>query len=168
VVLATKANLPDRKSAGLEFSASGKLWSVIGYSFSGDLFHAQIDASALGAPGLRSTTGVNLKANLDYHPTDADTLQLSVSRTDKRLTPQGYIDAINLVNLGYKRELRPDLSLVVTVSDLFDGQRAVRHVVSPSLTEVYQRYQVGRIGYIGVVYSFGGRKKDKTNFDYDS
>ncbi|MDB5446143.1 MAG: TonB-dependent receptor [Phenylobacterium sp.] len=167
VVLTTKANLPKRTSEGVEFNLGGKLWSALSYNLSGDIFHAQIDASSLGVAGLKSTSGVNLKANLDYRPTSADTLQVSLSRTDKRLTPQGYVDAMNLVNLGYKRDLRPDLSLVVTVTDLFDGQRVVRHVISPTLSEVYTRHQFGRLASVGVVYTFGGRKKGKSSFDYD-
>src|SRR5207302_6871779 len=90
VVLATKMNLPKSRSAGLDFNANGKLGSELSYNLSGELFHAQIDAGSLGATGLQSTTGFNLKAGLDYRPTAADTAQISFSRTDRRLTPQGF------------------------------------------------------------------------------
>jgi hypothetical protein len=60
---------------------------------------SQIDAPGLGIPGLQSTTGLNAKVKLDYRPTAADSAQLTVTRTDKRLTPQGYVSAINLVNM---------------------------------------------------------------------
>jgi outer membrane receptor protein involved in Fe transport len=168
VVLATKTNLPRSRSAGVEFTANGKLVRDLSYNLSGNLFSTQIDATSLGAPGLKSTTGLNLKASFDWRPTKLDTAQISFTRSDKRLTPQGYISAINLVNLGYKRELRPDLSLVVTVSDLFDGQRLSRIITTPQLSDTYQRYQVGRIAYLGVVYTFGGPKKAKgSGFEYD-
>ena len=170
VVLLTKANLPKSQSAGLEFSASGKLARALSYSLSGQAFYAQIDAAALtagtlGAGGLKSTIGVNLKASLEYRPTTRDTLQVSLSRTDKRLTPQGFVDAINLVNLGYKRQLRPDLALVVTLSDGLDGQRFRRFVNTGVLTDAYQRYQVGHIANVGLVYTFGGPAK-ASDFDY--
>jgi hypothetical protein len=87
------------------------------------LFRSQIDATALGFSGLETTSGVNAKVKLDYRPTSADTVQITVTRTDKRLTPQGYVNAINIVNLGYRRQLDSDLTGVVTVSDLFNGQR---------------------------------------------
>jgi outer membrane receptor protein involved in Fe transport len=167
VVLLTKANLPKSQSTGLEFNVSGKLVRTLSYSVSGQAFYAQIDASALGASGLRSTIGVNLKASLEYRPTPRDTLQVSVSRTDKRLTPQGFVDAINLVNLGYKRQLRPDLAAVVTISDGLDGQRFRRFVNTGALNDAYERYQVGRIAYLGLVYTFGGSGKAKSSdFDY--
>lgn len=168
VVLVTKANLPKSRSAGLEFSASGKLGPDLSYNASGNLFSTQIDATALGAPGLKSTTGLNLKASLDWRPTAVDTAQVSVTRQDKRLTPQGYLSAINLVNLGYRRQLRPDLALVATVSDVFDGQRQRRILTTPQLREDYDRHQLGRIAYLGVVYTFGTQKKGKPNsFDYE-
>jgi outer membrane receptor protein involved in Fe transport len=168
VVLTTQANLPKSKSGGVEFSAGGKLLTNLSFNLSGNAFHSQIDARALGAPGLESTTGIDLKASLDYRPTAADTAQVSFSRTSARLTPQGSIAAINLVNIGYRRLLRPDLALVVTLSDALNGQRFRRFTATPQLHDDYLRYQVGQIAYVGLTYTFGGQKKPRpAAFDYD-
>ncbi len=167
VVLITKANLPRSQSAGVELSASGKLGPGLSYALDGNLFAAQIDARALGANGLKSTAGLDLKASLEYRPTAADTLQISLSRQDKRLTPQGDVAAIDLVNLGYRHAFRPDLALVATLSDAFDGQRFVRLVRSPVLVDRYARFQVGQLAMVGVVVSFGGPAKGKSDFEYD-
>lgn len=167
VLLLTKANLPRSVSAGLDFNAAGRLGRRLSYSVSGAAFYSQIDATALGAPALASTAGVNLKASLDYRPTPRDTAQVSVSRTDRRLTPQGAVGAIDLVNLGYKRQLRPDLALVVTLSDAFDGQRLNRRTRTALLQDDYTRYQVGQIGYVGLVYALGRASKPKaSDFDF--
>ena len=172
-VLTTTVNLPKSQAGGLEFNANGKLGKAFTYALSGDAFYAQIDAATLeaAAPGvtlLKSTTGLNLKASLDYHPTAKDTAQISLQRTDRRLTPQGYVGAINLVNLGYRRQLRPDLAAVFTVSDVFDGQRYTRFIDTPQLRETYTRHQLGRIAYVGLVYTFGTAKKAKpAGFDYE-
>jgi hypothetical protein len=57
---------------------------------------------------------------------------------------------------------------VVTVSDIFNGQIFRRFVSTPTLTDSYQREQVGRIAYIGVIYTFGAPKKNKAGgFEYD-
>ncbi|MFI4973747.1 MAG: TonB-dependent receptor domain-containing protein [Caulobacterales bacterium] len=168
VVLVTKTNLPVSRSAGLEFSANGKLTRELSYNLSGEAFYTQIDATALGVAGLKSTTGVNLKASLDYRPTSADAAQIAFTRSDRRLTPQGQISAIDLVNLGYRHQFRPDLALVFTLTDLLDGQRFRRLVVTPVLTDDYLRHQIGRVAYLGVVYTFGGPKKAKSGaFEYD-
>lgn len=169
VVLTTKANLPKRRSAGLEMTASGRIGPRLRYSLSGNLFYAQIDATELGAgAGLAGATGLDGKASLDYRLSGAGSAQLQFSRTDRRLTPQGYLAPVNQVNLGYRHDFPSNLSLVITVSDLFNGQRAIRHLTTPVLSDVYERYQYGRIAYVGFVYSFGGPKKAKQGFDYDS
>jgi outer membrane receptor for ferrienterochelin and colicin len=166
--LTTKANLPKNDSGGLEFTSNGHVVPQLAYSLSGNLFYSQIDASALGVPGLQSTIGVNAKLKLDYRPTAADSAQLIVTRTDKRLTPQGYLSAINIVNVGYKHQVTPDLTAIVTVSDVFNGQRYERLERTPAFTGDYLRAVRGRVLYLGVVYSFGSTKKDKQpNFEYD-
>ena len=166
--LTTKANLPKNDSAGLEFTSNGHIVPQLAYSLSGNLFYSQIDATALGVPGLQSTSGVNGKVKLDYRPTSADSVQLIVTRTDKRLTPQGYVSAINIVNVGYKHQVTSDLTAIVTVSDVFNGQHYERFESTPAFTGDYLRAVRGRVLYVGVIYSFGSTKKDKqANFEYD-
>lgn len=168
VVLATKANLPKSRAEGLELTAAGKLTSTLSLNLSADIFHSQIDAGALGLPALKATTGVNGKASLEWRATSKDTAQVSLSRTDRRLTPQGYVSAINLVNVGYRRQLRADLALIATVTDLFNSQRFERIITTPTLSETYERHQIGRIAYLGLVYTFGAaRKKKASDFEYD-
>ena len=169
LTLTTKTNLPRSDSAGLEFSATGHLFPRLLYSVSGNAFYNQIDATELGFPGLKSTTGLNLKAKLDYHLTVADSGQIIFTRTDKRLTPQGNVSATNIVNLGYKHALTSALSAAATVSDLFNGQRYQRYASTPTLTQVYQRSVVGRVLWVGLTYTVGVTKKEKEpNFEYDT
>jgi outer membrane receptor for ferrienterochelin and colicin len=161
VTLTTPANLPQDKSAGMEFNANGRLLPQLSYSISGNLFYRQIDASALGISGLQSTTGLNAKARVDFRPSEANIVQFTLTRTDKRLTPQGYIGAINIVNLGYKYQLTRALKATATVYDLFNGQRIHRFFSSPTFTEEYERQVLGRVFYAGLVYSFGFANKEK-------
>lgn len=166
--LTTKTNLPRNDAAGVESSLSGRIVQSLSYGLSGNLFHSRIDATALGISGLRSTTGLDAKAKLDYRPTEADTAQMTVTRTDRRLTPQGYVGAINLVNLGYRHRLTARLSTVATVSDVFNGQRYQRTATTPTFTEDYRRIVRGRVLYVGLQYSFGSAKQDKpATFEYD-
>ena len=161
ISLTTKANLPTNDSEGLEFTSNGRLARQVGYSISGNLFRSQIDASAFGVAGLQTTTGVNGKLKLDYRPTSIDSAQLIVTRTDKRLTPQGYVSAINVVNLGYRHALQPALTATVTVSDIFNGRRNERIEITPAFRADYVRFVQGRVVYVGVVYSFGSTTNDK-------
>lgn len=161
VALATKENLPLSRSAGLESIAQGPLGKKFDYTVSGNFFYTQIDATALGTPGLRSTAGVNAKLSLDYRPSAWDTLQLSATRSDKRLTPQGEIAAVNQLNVGFSHQFTERLSGVLTVADLLDSQVYLRYANTPLLSDVYRRQVVGRIAYIGVSYQFGSTGKGK-------
>jgi len=166
--LTTKVNLPRNDATGIEITASGNATAAVTCSLSSNLFHSQIDASALGTPGLRSTNGINAKFKLDYRATAADTAQLLLTRTDKRLTPQGYVSAIDVVSLGYKHRLRRDMTAVATVSDLFNGQRTERLESTPAFSGDYLRAVQGRVVYVGVVYTFGGTSKGKeAKLEYD-
>lgn len=166
VSLTTRTNLAKNDSAGLELTSSGRMTSQLSYSISANLFHTQIDATALGEPGLKSTRGVNAKIKLDYQPTTGDSAQLSMTRTDKRLTPQGYISAVNIVSVGYKHQVKRHLTAILTASDVFNGQRNRRFESTPLFTGTYVRSVQGRIAYVGLLYSFGSAKSDK-QFDYD-
>ena len=149
--LTTATNLPRDDSAGLEFTVNGRLLPKLTYNVSGNLlFYNQIDATALGSTGLQSTTGLNAKVKLDYRPTADDSAQITLSRTDKRLTPQGFVAAINLVNLGYKRALNSRICpRSRTVSDIFNGQRFERFATTPTFTQEYQRTVRGRNSLFG-------------------
>ncbi|MBV9697282.1 MAG: TonB-dependent receptor [Gammaproteobacteria bacterium] len=169
VTLSSQTNLPRNDAAGLEFGAAGHLAPRLSYSLSGNLFRNQVDATALGTPGLRVTTGVNLKAKLDYRA-GPDSAQLTLTRTDRRLTAQGEIGPITLVNAGYRRRLSQKLTGVLTATDLFSGQRFERTAVTPAFTALYRRAVHGGVVYLGVVYALGGQGHEKEKppaFDYD-
>jgi hypothetical protein len=168
VTLTTKTNLPLSESGGLEFIANGRITNKVTYGLSADVFYNQIDARSLGAPGLQSTVGVNGKANIDYHPTALDTAQIAFTHSDRRLTPQGYVAAVSQVNFGYRRQLSDSWIALLTVSDLFNGQRYRRVVDTGSLTNVYEREIAGRLIYVGFTYSFGSNLKNSdAAFQYD-
>jgi len=168
VTLTTKTNLPLSESGGLEFIVNGRISNRFTYGLSVDVFYNQIDARSLGAPGLQSIVGVNGKANIDYHPTALDTAQIAFTHSDRRLTPQGYVAAVSQVNFGYRRQLSDSWIALLTVSDLFNGQRYRRVVDTGFLTNVYERQIAGRLIYVGFTYSFGSNLKNSdAAFHYD-
>jgi hypothetical protein len=78
------------------------------------------------------------------------------------------LSAINIVNVGYRHQVNPDLTGIVTLSDVFNGQRYERFESTPTFTGDYLRAIRGRVLYVGLIYSFGSTKKDKqANFEYD-
>ena len=58
---------------------------------------------------------------------------------------------------------------MAALTDALSSQRFERIVTTPALHDDYVRRQVGRVGYLGLVYSFGGQKKAKpAGFEYES
>jgi outer membrane receptor for ferrienterochelin and colicin len=168
VVLITHENLFASRSDGAELIASGHLLPRLGYTFSGNLFEQQIDARSLGASGLKSTTVLNAKTALDYQATAKDRMQLSLNRNGKRLTADGYVLPVTIVNAGYRHQIRDDLAFVATVSDLGNGQVTRRIFDTPAFRSIYARRQAGRIVFAGLTWSFGGARKGKDQgFSYD-
>ena len=168
VVLITHENLFSSRASGVELIASGHLLPRLSYTVSGNLFDQQIDARSLGAPGLKSTTVLNAKTALDYQAAKQDRLQLSLNRNGKRLTADGYVLPITIVNAGYRHQIRDDLAFVATVSDLFNGQVTRRIFDTPAFRSSYERRQAGRIVMAGLTWTFGGGKKGKDpGFSYD-
>jgi outer membrane receptor for ferrienterochelin and colicin len=169
VSLATKANLPRNRTRGLEFTLDGSLAPQWSGRLSGNAYSSEIDATALGTPGLRSTSGLNLKATLDYKPGAADTAQVNLSRNDRRLTPQGNIAPTTVVNLGLRHQADAQTAWVLTVSDLFNGQRQLRTLNTTTLGQTVLRSQPGRVIFFGLNLALGGgAKKGKgTGFEYD-
>jgi hypothetical protein len=57
--------------------------------------------------------------------------------------------------------MSPGMPSVVPASDLLNGQIFRRFVSTSSLPDSYRREQVSRIAYVGVIYTFGGTRKNK-------
>lgn len=115
----------------------------------------------------RSTRGVDAKLKFNYRATARDMAQLSISRTDRRLTAQGYVGAMNVVNVGYRHQLRAELSALATVSDLFNGQRTEGTGTTPSSAGYLVRAIRGPIIYVGLIYSIGSRATREPGFQYE-
>ncbi len=71
--------------------------------------------------------------------------------------------AINLVNVGYKRQLSADLSAIFTISDLFERTKKPALREHTGFDGHYQRTQIGRIFYVGIVYLLGPSIKEQTD-----
>lgn len=167
VSLSTQENLPRNDFAGLELTADGHFGATLTYSVSADIFEEQVDASTLGFSGLRTTRGADAKLKLNYHFTVRDLTQLSVSRTDHRLTPQGYVSAMDVVNIGYRHQLQPNLAALITAGDVFNGQRTQTSLITPGFTGDTVRAVRGPIVYVGLNYSFGSHGAKEPDFHYD-
>ncbi|MBL8630021.1 MAG: TonB-dependent receptor [Rhodospirillaceae bacterium] len=167
-VVVTKENLGKRMSGGVELTSSGKVTEDVSYNLSGTAFYNRIDAANLGFPGTKSSFGYDAKTALNWRMTNKSTAQINLAVAGKRLTPQGYRPSSNAVDLGFRHQLKDNLILTATVSDIFETRRDGLIVLTPALSDSYIRRQTGRIAYVGVSWSLTGKSKASDKFDYEN
>ena len=168
VLLTTKENLGKNNSAGLELVANGRLTPKITYNLSSNIFHNEITATNLGFSGKRSDTMVSGRANVNWQATPKDFFQVNAFTTGRRLTPQGYREPIQMVNLGYRRKVNDKLSFVVTAQDVLKGFEDTVVTNTPTLRDTTTRTANVRAVFFGFSYSFGGGKPRPEQFDFSA
>jgi outer membrane receptor protein involved in Fe transport len=158
-LLTTEANLGSSQSGGLEVAATLSPTDKLTLNASGNLFRSQIDASNLGYDTRQSTFAWAGKLSAEYAFSKASLVQFNANYTAKRLTPQGYREPAFVANIGFKHELRSrKLTLVATVSDLFNSLKDETKLDTPVLHDDFTRRRSSRIIYLGIIYSFGAQK----------
>jgi outer membrane receptor protein involved in Fe transport len=172
ILLTSKANLSQSRNAGVELVANGKLTRTLSYNASTNVYWNEIDAThvplgpGLGFGGRRSALTVGGRASLNWQATGSDLFQVNVQETAKRLLPQGFIEPMTLVFLGYRHKFSNALSAVVTVQDPTNIYRQRTRIESPGLTE--RTVDRGRIqaAFVGLTWSFGAAQKRPQTFDF--
>ncbi len=158
-LLTTQENLGSSRSGGLEAAATASPIDKMTLNASGNLFYSQIDASNLGYSTRQSAVAWSGKASVEYALSKASMFQLNANYSAKRLTPQGYREPSFVANAGFKHEFRERrLTVVATVSDLFNSLKYETRLNTPLLRDDVTRRRSARIVYLGLVYSFGASK----------
>lgn len=158
VLLNTKANLAESRSGGLEFVANRALTSTLSLNLTGTGLWNEIDSSALGFGSNRSGYSISGRASLDWQITPNDLLQVNAVLNGKTLSPQGYIEPMYTVNLGYRRKIDDRWFLTVTANDVFDSMDTRIVTDSPTVNGTYIRRGSNRGLFVGLRYRFGVAK----------
>jgi outer membrane receptor protein involved in Fe transport len=169
VLLMSKDNLGQSRSAGLELVANGRFNAALSYVVSGNVFWNEIDARDQGFAGKRSNSSLSGYAALNWQPTPRDFVQLSGFGTGKRLTPQGYHQPTGMLNLGYRHKFNDKLAAVVIVQDALKSLSDRLVVDTPALKTRRDQDLDMRALFIGLTWSFGGqtgRRSRDNGFDF--
>jgi outer membrane receptor protein involved in Fe transport len=169
VLLTTRANLASSRNAGLELVTNRKFGTKLSVNLSSNLYWTEIDAANLGLAGIaprRSGIAAGGKGSVSWQATPKDLFQINGSVTPKRLLPQGYVEPMPLIFLGYRHKVGEALSWVVTVQDAIDHYRYVQVLDTPTLRE--HSVDRGRLqsAYLGLTWSFGAATKKAQGFDF--
>jgi outer membrane receptor protein involved in Fe transport len=167
-LLTTRANLGERKSVGLELVANGRLTPKLTYNLSSYVYRQRIDISDLGFGATRSGTQISGRGSLSWQMTPKDFLQASGNVAGRQLQAQGYFAAYGALNLGYRRKLSDDVSLLVTANDVLRTTSGGFIVDTPTLKS-RGRYKANvRAVFVGVTWAFGanGKRPRDPGFDF--
>lgn len=169
VFLLTRENIGHGRAAGVELVANGRLTQAITYNLSGNLYWNEIDGSNLGFPGKRSDWARSFRGNVNWQVTPDDFIQVSGFLNGRRLTPQGYTEGHEILNLGYRHKFTDRFSFVFTAQDVLGTMKMVQVVDTPTLKIRTRRdFTSARGFHVGFTYAFGGapqRQRDQ-GFDF--
>ncbi len=171
VLVTTFENLAKDQSAGLDLSGTAQIAKIINLNFSASGFYSQIDASNIGYSNAKSTFSWNAKLNAAISITKTTLFQINGQYRSEVLTPQGFRKPSWVVNLGFRQDFfKKKLSLIATVSDLFNSQAWKSSVNTPILVQESIRRRDARVIYGGLVFNFGttGKKQKEAKFEFDN
>lgn len=171
ILITTMQNLATNQSAGLDLSGNWQVKKVAGINFSASGFYNQIDASNIGYSSNKSSFSWNVKVNASISITRTTLFQFNGQYRSEALTPQGMRRPSWVVNLGFRQDfLKKKLSLIATVSDLFDSQAWKNSINTPLLIQESTRRRDARVFYGGLVFHFGGQnqKEKEPKFEFEN
>ncbi|WP_229459350.1 TonB-dependent receptor domain-containing protein [Massilia cavernae] len=157
VLLTTRENAGSSRSAGVEFTFSGRATDKLTLNASGNVGYSEqtVLGSANPGDGRRSAVSVTGRARVGYQIDAKNNLQLSLNAQGKQLFGEGYRKPTNTADLSYRRNLTQALSFVLNISDLFDSQKIETVTETASLREQSLRRFNGRVVFAGLSYRFG-------------
>ena len=169
VFVTTKANVAQTRNGGLELVLNGKLTPKLTYNLSSTLFWAQLDGSNLGFAEKRNGTTAQGRASLSWQATPKDLLQVNGFLVGKRLTPQGYALPFAGIDLGYRRKISEQLSLLVSVQDALGLYRDKQVIDTPALKSLVVRDPDARNIRITLAWTFGtGKGRKDPGFEFQN
>ncbi len=128
-------NLATSRATGLELTANRKITSTLSFALTTNLSWTQSDSLGPTFAPTRSLAAIGGQGNLTWNATKEDLFQLNAFVIPKRLTPQGYVDLLVGVDLGYRHKLSDKLSVVVTAQDIANSVFFRQTGDTPVLTE---------------------------------
>jgi outer membrane receptor protein involved in Fe transport len=166
IFLTQRVNAERTRNAGLELITTGQFTPKLTYNVSADLYWSAFGPTPFGGPQTRSATTVFGRATVNWQITKDDFVQIGAFENGERLTAQGFAKPAGAVNLGYRHKIDDDLSLLVTVQDLFKTLHDSQVIDTPTLKTGSRREADSRVFIIGVSRSFGGRRGRDPAFEF--
>nr|WP_314442733.1 TonB-dependent receptor [uncultured Sphingomonas sp.] len=171
VLLQTRANLGRGSRIGADAILNGRLSKTLNYQLSGTLQRIELDPRGIaGTFGKVSGVVGSVRGSVNFQPSPKDFLQVSGNWQGKQIIPQGYRLGGAIVNVGYRRKVSEQLSLLVTGQNILDSARQEIVIRTPNFRDKLKFEVRGRAVLLGLAYNFGqgnGRRRQDDRFDFD-
>lgn len=168
VTLTRPENVGEQLTGGFELAAAGRIGENLDYNLNGNLYYLEMDASNLGFAGNRSTSSADAKAALTWRMGGKDTLQINAALSGRRVMAQGYRPSFSSMDLGYRHQLRQNVSITATVTDVFASRKFNFVTDTPELRQATTFRPAGRILFLGLSWTMAGAKKPaQEKFEYE-
>lgn len=170
VLLTTKENMQSSQNAGIELIWGLPVVKWFDFNLNMNGYYNRIDASKLGFGKNKDTFSYSTLLNANFRPFNHYMMQLNARYRSATLVPQGRRDADIRINLGMKYDIPSiNLSVIASVTDLFDTYRKSFTLDTPELKQKVEKRRNPRIFYLGASWQFGGYKwkRHNANLEYD-
>ena len=167
-VLHTIENLSNEQSTGIELVINSSIKKFMTINFSANGFLDQIDASNLGYSTKKTAFSWNAKLGLSFNLTKSTMLQLNGFYRAAELSPQGRELPVYSLNIGMRQDfLKKKLSVLLTVSDIFNTLRWASEINTPIMVENMIGKRRSQIIYLGLSWRFGSNAKKQDDLKFD-
>ena len=165
VVLTTRENLGSSDRVGLEFLANGRFGSTLSYNVSGSVYRNEITTP--GYADQSGTTGT-VRGSLNWQPTPEDFFQLNGFWIGEQVQAQGAREPFGTLNLGYRRKVTDNFSLLVTGQNILDSAEQKVRIDTTTFNDRTTVRFGEPVWFVGFSYSFGAGQRRPEQFDFGS
>lgn len=155
VVLTTMDNLASRVTSGVEANLTISLLERLSLRGGGTAAYNMFDPGPQAVGSKQSGLNWMVRGGFDWRITADDVAQANAKYSARQYRDQGYSDPILSGNLGFKHTFGGGVSAMLSINNLFNSQSRFSVLDSPGLHQETRRNQLGRIYYLGLVYTFG-------------
>jgi outer membrane receptor protein involved in Fe transport len=148
-----KQNAGSSNRFGAEVSITWSLSRFLAVSLSGNIFHDEIDARAIGYDEKKSMVCQDIKGAVNIHFTPDTELQIDGYYISGQLTPQGKIESRSTLNAGLSQNfMERKLRLNLSINNIFDTLKETTLIKTELLQMKQERNRDARVMWLALSY----------------
>jgi iron complex outermembrane recepter protein len=159
-VIMTWANANRRQTAGIEVVNQYTPLSWLDATFTANFFRSEIIGSNIGEGMDNATNSWNLNLMTNARIPNFLTVQTQVFYRGPIVIPQGLIDPIFSMNIGFRKDILNNKGTIsLNISDIFNTRIFSIQTTTPNFEQTRMFNRETQIATLSFVYRFGGYKE---------